>query len=64
MMTLMAISCVSTPGGYLFAVVNPLETVVQFGVRISPGGPGQSNISLYHTHPEVRFTSQVLKTER
>ncbi len=57
---LMAISCTSlTAGGYLFAVVDPLETLVQFGVQISPGGPGQNNISLFHTHPEVRFTSQV-----
>ncbi|EFX83190.1 hypothetical protein DAPPUDRAFT_315968 [Daphnia pulex] len=48
-------------GGYLFAVVDPLETLVQFGLRIGPAaGPGQSELSLYHTHPEDRFVSKVL----
>lgn len=47
-------------GGYLFAVVDPLETLVQFGLRIGPAaGPGQSELSLYHTHPEDRFVSKV-----
>jgi hypothetical protein len=47
-------------GGYLFAVVDPLETLVQFGLRIGPAlSPGQSELSLYHTHPEDRFMSKV-----
>ena len=47
-------------GGYLFAVVDPLETLVQFGLRIGPAaGTGQSELSLYHTHPEDRFVSKV-----
>lgn len=46
-------------GGYLFAVVDPLETLVQFGLRIGPAaGPGQSEISLYHSQPEDRFMSK------
>lgn len=45
-------------GGFLFAVVNPLDTVVQFGVRLGAGGPGQTNISLYYTQPDS-FTSEV-----
>lgn len=53
------ISCVFA-GGYLFAVVDPLETLVQFGLRIGPAaGPGQSELSIYHTHPEDRFMSKV-----
>lgn len=43
-------------------MVDPLETLVQFGLRISPGGPKQSEISLYHTHPEDRFVSKVNNT--
>ena len=46
-------------GGYLFAVVNPLDTLVQLGVSIGPGGPGQSNVSLYYTQPSAQFSSQV-----
>ncbi|KAK4876611.1 hypothetical protein RN001_009117 [Aquatica leii] len=45
-------------GGYLFAVVNPLETVVQLGIKLSPAGPG-TNISLIYTHPG-QFPSQVI----
>ena len=47
-------------GGYLFAVVDPLDTHVQFGVKISPGGPGRSNISLYFSSPSLHFSSQVV----
>uniref|UniRef100_A0A1Y1L8H1 Thrombospondin-like N-terminal domain-containing protein n=2 Tax=Photinus pyralis TaxID=7054 RepID=A0A1Y1L8H1_PHOPY len=45
-------------GGYLFAVVNPLDTVVQLGIKLSPAGPG-TNISLIYTHPS-QFPTQVL----
>ncbi|KAF5288198.1 hypothetical protein FQA39_LY03966 [Lamprigera yunnana] len=45
-------------GGYLFAVVNPLETVVQLGIKLSPAGPG-TNVSLIYTHPG-HFPSQVI----
>ncbi|KAF5301756.1 hypothetical protein FQR65_LT08738 [Abscondita terminalis] len=37
-------------GGYLFAVVNPLETVVQLGIKLSPTSTG-TNISLIYTYP-------------
>lgn len=46
-------------GGYLFAVVDPLETMVQFGVRITPGGETLNNLTLYYSRPENRFGSQV-----
>jgi len=39
-------------GGFLFAVVNPLETVVQLGLEIAaagPDAPGHTNISLLYT---------------
>lgn len=50
---------VLSAGGYLFAVVDPLDTLVQFGVKISPGGPGRSNISMYYSSPNLHFSSQV-----
>lgn len=53
--------CSVLAGGYLFAVVNPLDTLVQFGVWIGPGGPGQSNISLFYTPPTTHFASQVIR---
>lgn len=48
----------SRRGGYLFAVVNPLDTVVQLGVKLSPAGSG-TNISLIYTDPS-QFPSQVI----
>ena len=49
-------------GGFLFAVVNPLETVVQLGVQLTPGAEGFTNITLLYTDSEVHFTSQRLAT--
>ena len=49
-------------GGFLFGVVNPLETVVQLGVQLTPGAEGQTNITLLYTDSEVHFTSQRLAT--
>ncbi|VDN32399.1 unnamed protein product [Gongylonema pulchrum] len=36
-------------GGYLFAVVNPLDTVVDLGVALEFAGDSQTNISLLYT---------------
>ncbi|VDN30448.1 unnamed protein product [Gongylonema pulchrum] len=36
-------------GGYLFAVVNPLDTVVDLGVALESAGDSQTNISLLYT---------------
>jgi collagen type XVIII alpha len=50
-------------GGFLFSVVNPLETVVQLGVQISPTGPSQPgnvNISLFYTDVNSNFASQTV----
>jgi collagen type XVIII alpha len=50
-------------GGFLFSVVNPLETVVQLGVQISPAGPSQPgsvNISLFYTDVNRNFASQTI----
>jgi collagen type XVIII alpha len=50
-------------GGFLFSVVNPLETVVQLGVQISPAGPhqpGNVNISLLYTDVNSNFASQTV----
>ncbi|KAA0204003.1 hypothetical protein HAZT_HAZT011414 [Hyalella azteca] len=45
---------------YLFAVTNPLETVVQLGVSLSPGETGSTNISLLYTDSERHMTSQTI----
>ena len=45
----------------MFAVVDPLDKLVELGVRISDGGPGRSNLSLYYTQPTEHFTSQVTR---
>ncbi|XP_069696749.1 collagen alpha-1(XV) chain-like [Periplaneta americana] len=50
-------------GGFLFSVVNPLETVVQLGVQIAPAGPSQPgnvNISLLYTDVNSHFASQTI----
>lgn len=50
-------------GGFLFSVVNPLETVVQLGVQISAAGPSQPgsvNISLWYTDVNRNFASQTI----
>lgn len=47
-------------GGFLFSVVNPLETLVQLGVQLIPSGPGLTNISLLYTDPNVYALSQTI----
>ncbi|RCN44530.1 hypothetical protein ANCCAN_09521 [Ancylostoma caninum] len=36
-------------GGYLFAIVNPYDTMVDVGVLLEPAGSGQTNISLIYS---------------
>ncbi|KAL1129358.1 hypothetical protein AAG570_013885 [Ranatra chinensis] len=49
-------------GGFLFAVVNPLETVVQLGVSLASSN-GNSNVSLLYTDlSSGLYTSQTLAT--
>ncbi|XP_063586473.1 collagen alpha-1(XV) chain-like [Penaeus indicus] len=45
---------------FLFAVVNPLENLIQLGVSITPGNAGSTNISLYYTDGERHMTSQTI----
>ncbi|XP_037783880.1 collagen alpha-1(XV) chain-like [Penaeus monodon] len=45
---------------FLFAVVNPLENLIQLGVSITPGNVGSTNISLYYTDGERHMTSQTI----
>lgn len=47
-------------GGFLFSVVNPLETVVQLGVQLIPSGPGLMNISLLYTDANIYALSQTI----
>uniref|UniRef100_A0A1B0EYT5 Putative thrombospondin-like protein n=1 Tax=Lutzomyia longipalpis TaxID=7200 RepID=A0A1B0EYT5_LUTLO len=41
----------SLAGGYIFSIVNPLETIVQLGVHLSPVASDFMNITLYYTDP-------------
>ncbi|KAI5694674.1 hypothetical protein M8J75_003140 [Diaphorina citri] len=45
-------------GGFLFALVNPLETVVQLGVQLRPVSPGQMNLTLLYTDVTKYSTTQ------
>lgn len=47
-------------GGYIFSVVNPLDTVVQLGLHISPVIKDKWNLTLYYTDSTVHSTSQKL----
>ncbi|XP_017128344.1 collagen alpha-1(XVIII) chain isoform X5 [Drosophila elegans] len=42
----------SLKGGYLFSVVNPLDTVVQLGVHLSPVVKSSYNVSLVYTQAD------------
>nr|XP_012137702.1 PREDICTED: collagen alpha-1(XV) chain-like [Megachile rotundata] len=43
---------------YLFAVLNPFETVVQFGIRISDGPGTNQNVSLIYTNSDQHSHSE------
>ncbi|KAM3720951.1 Collagen alpha-1(XV) chain [Dirofilaria immitis] len=47
-------------GGYLFAVVNPLDTVVDLGVLLEPAGDNQTNITLLYTDSSKETDTKVL----
>lgn len=58
---IMAAKPASREGGVLFAVVNPLDTIVQLGVRLSPGNsPAAMTISLIYTDVNMHFSSQTI----
>ncbi|KAL7732411.1 hypothetical protein ACLKA6_004383 [Drosophila palustris] len=42
----------SLKGGYLFSVVNPLDTVVQLGVHLSPVVKNSYNVTLVYAQPD------------
>lgn len=48
------------PKGFLFAVVNSLETVIQFGVKVSTTLNNNLNISLVYNDPTVKTASESL----
>ncbi|CAG0879755.1 unnamed protein product [Darwinula stevensoni] len=52
----------TSSGGFLFAVVDPTELVVQLGLSISGRDLGRQNITLYYTSHQLHATSQVLAT--
>lgn len=49
----------SRKGGFIFAVVNPYDTVVLLGVRIAPEGTTNTIISLYYTDAS-QISSQII----
>lgn len=48
----------SRTGGYLFSVVNPLDTIVQLGVFLTPAVKDKWNVTLLYTDANVHMTSQ------
>lgn len=46
----------SANGGYLFSVVNPLDTVVQLAVRLSPTVQRRRNVTLIYSDPNAAHT--------
>lgn len=51
---------ISAKGGYLFSVVDPLDTVVQFGLHFSPVIKDCWNVSLIYTDASVSPVSKRL----
>jgi len=56
-----AVKFASASSGFLFAVVTPLETVVQLGVQVTPALENRqhANFSLFYTDPD-RHSSEVI----
>ncbi|VDN50343.1 unnamed protein product [Dracunculus medinensis] len=47
-------------GGYLFAIVNPLDTIVDLGILLESAGGNQMNISLLYTDSNKETESKAL----
>lgn len=47
-------------GGYIFSVVNPLDTIVQLGLHMSPVVKERWNLTLMYTDASVHSSSQKL----
>lgn len=54
---------ISISGGYIFSVVNPLETIVQLGVHLSPVLNEFMNITLYYTDPSYDSSRELYAFE-
>lgn len=48
------------PEGFLFAIVNSLETVIQFGIKVSMTVNNNLNISLVYNDPTAKNPSESL----
>ncbi|KAL5291587.1 hypothetical protein ACFFRR_010790 [Megaselia abdita] len=53
----------STKGGYLFSVVNPMDTVVQLGVHFSPVLNDKWNVSVLYTDARKHVSMSLAKFE-
>lgn len=49
-------------GGYLFSVVNPLDTIVQLGIHLTPAIKDVWNVTLLYTHSDNSPASRKLVT--
>lgn len=48
----------SKPEGFLFAIVNSLETMIQLGVKVSAAHHNHLNISLIYNDPKAKSNSE------
>ncbi|XP_050311873.1 collagen alpha-1(XVIII) chain isoform X3 [Anthonomus grandis grandis] len=51
---------VTKNGGFIFAIVNAMETVVQLGIKIMPETGPTTTIALYHTDSATEVTSRIV----
>ncbi|XP_076263566.1 collagen XV/XVIII-type protein multiplexin isoform X3 [Rhynchophorus ferrugineus] len=47
-------------GGFIFAIVNPMDTIVELGVRIAPETGAYTVLYLYYTDPSVDVNSHII----
>ncbi|GMT28212.1 hypothetical protein PFISCL1PPCAC_19509 [Pristionchus fissidentatus] len=57
---LASVKPIDRTGGYLFAIINAYDTVVDVGVLLEPSGEGHTNISLVYTNSRVDSSSRVV----
>lgn len=53
----------NTKGGYIFTVVNPLDTIVQLGLHLSPVIRDKCNLTLYYTDPGQAASQKLVSFE-
>lgn len=51
-------------GGYIFAIVNAEETIVQFGIKLSPAVDGHMNVTMLYTSTKTNIETKELAVFR